>query len=233
MATRSLLFIVSFLFIMLSATFAQQGKDSAITANVIHDTTASKEIDSSVAKQDTIVKPKKSKKELTAQDDSVINKYNPQAATIRSAIIPGWGQFYNKQYWKIPIVWGALGITAGVFVSNLNTYKELKQAVIYRSDADTANDKLIPKYLQPFPTSVLKNYRNEYRQNVDYSVLVFFLFWGLNVVDATVSAHLKTFDVSPSISMKIRPNLNYLNTPGVSVVFSFREKSKLPHMPVP
>lgn len=233
MATRSLLFIVFLLFIMSSASFAQQGKDTAVSLKATSDTTISKKIDSSVAKHDTIVKPKKSKKELTAQDDSVINKYNPKAATIRSAIIPGWGQFYNKKYWKIPIVWGALGITAGVFVYNLNTYKELKQAVIYRSDTIPWNDTLINPELKNLSTSALKNYRNEYRQNVDYSVLVFFLFWGLNVVDATVDAHLKTFDVSPNISMKIRPNLNYLNSPGISVVFSFREKSQLPHMPVP
>jgi len=233
MATRSLLFIVFLLFIMSSASFAQQGKDTAISLKTTSDTTISKKIDSSVATHDTIVKPKKSKKELTAQDDSVINKYNPKAATIRSAIIPGWGQFYNKKYWKIPIVWGALGITAGVFVYNLNSYKELKQAVIYKSDTIPSNDTLIPKYLQPFSISVLKNARNGYRQSVDYSVLVFFLFWGLNIVDATVDAHLKTFDISPNLSMKIRPNLNYLNSPGISVVFSFREKSKLPHMPVP
>jgi hypothetical protein len=218
---------------MFSASFAQQGKDTAISLKAASDTTISKKIDSSVAAHDTIVKPKKSKKELTAQDDSVINKYNPKAATIRSAIIPGWGQFYNKKYWKIPIVWGALGITAGVFVYNLNTYKELKQAVIYRSDTIPWNDTLINPELKNLSTSALKNYRNEYRQNVDYSVLVFFLFWGLNIVDATVDAHLKTFDISPNLSMKIRPNLNYLNSPGISVVFSFREKSKLPHMPLP
>ncbi|HEY5367515.1 MAG TPA: DUF5683 domain-containing protein [Hanamia sp.] len=230
MATRSLFFIVLFLFTMLSATFAQQGKDTVITQKAISNTNVSNKIDPSIAKNDTIVKPKKSKQKLSAADDSVINKYNPKAATIRSAIFPGWGQFYNKKYWKIPIVWGALGITAGVFVGNLNTYKECKQAVIYRSEG---KDSLISPKLQPLSTSSLTYYRNYYRQNIDYSVLVFFLFWGLNIVDATVDAHLKTFDISPDLSMKIRPNLNYLNSPGVSVVFSFREKSKLPCMPMP
>lgn len=211
-------------------SFAQQGKDTVITLAANPDTTIPKKIDADAVKEDTTVITKKSKKGLMAKDDSVINKYNPKAATIRSAIIPGWGQFYNKQYWKIPIVYGALGITAGVFVSNLDTYKEFKQAVIDRSER---RDSLVPERLQPLSTSSLKYYRNEYRQNIDYSVLVFFLFWGLNVVDATVSAHLKTFDVSPDIGMKFRPNLNYLNSPGVSFVFFFKEKSKLPSMPVP
>lgn len=233
MATRSLFFIVFFLLIMFQVSFAQQGKDTVITLAANPDTTIPKKIDADAAKEDTTVITKKSKKVLMAKDDSVINKYNPKAATIRSAIIPGWGQYYNKQYWKIPIVYGALGITAGVFFSNLNTYKEFKQAVIYRSDTIPWNDTLIAKKLQVLSTSTLKFYRNEYRQNIDYSVLVFFLFWGLNVVDATVAAHLKTFDVGPDISMKIRPNLNYLNSPGVSFVFFFKEKGKLPSMPVP
>ncbi len=233
MATRSLFFIAVFLFNILPASFAQQEKDTITTLSATIDTSITKKIDPTSAKRDTVVVPKKSKAKLSAADDSVINKYNPKAATIRSAIIPGWGQFYNKKYWKIPLVWGALGITAGVFVSNLNYYKEFKQAVIYRSDTIPSNDTLIPKILQPLSTSTLMYYRDEYRQNIDYSVLVFFLFWGLNIVDATVDAHLKTFDISPNLSMKIRPNLNYLNSPGVSVVFSFREKSKLPSMPVP
>ena len=64
-------------------------------------------------------------------------------ATLRSAVLPGWGQAYNKKYWKIPIVYGALGVTTGVFFYNLKTYKQLRKAVIYRSDKDTSNDNLI------------------------------------------------------------------------------------------
>src|SRR5258708_39171012 len=63
------------------------------------------------AKKDSIV-PKK-----IASD--TVKKFNPSTATIRSAIIPGWGQAYNKKYWKIPLVYGALGTTAGIFFYNL------------------------------------------------------------------------------------------------------------------
>lgn len=174
----------------------------------------------------TAIKPADStnKKNILALDTSA-NKYNPKVATFRSAVIPGWGQAYNKKYWKIPIIYGALGITAGVFFDNLKTYKLLKKAIIYRSDTIAANDALIDRRFKNLSTESIRSYRNSYRQNVDYSVLVFIVFWGLNVVDATVDAHLKAFDVSDNISLKIKPGYNpNANTGGVSLVFSFKDK---------
>lgn len=156
---------------------------------------------------------------LTAKDTTL--KFNPAKATIRSAIIPGWGQAYNKKYWKIPIVYGALGTTAAVFFYNLKTYKALKQAYIYISDNDPSNDSLIDSRFKVLSPESIRSYRNSFRQNVDYSVLVFLIFWALNVVDATVDAHLKGFDVSNDITLKIKPSLNY-NSTGISFVFAFK-----------
>ena len=73
---------------------------------------------------------------------------------------------------------------------------------------DTANYYEIPDYLQPISTESLRYYRDSYRQAMDYSILLFILFWGLNVVDAAVDAHLKSFDVSPDLSMQFKPYLN-------------------------
>ena len=75
-----------------------------------------------------------SSKNLLALDTAISKKHNPKIATLRSAILPGWGQAYNRKYWKIPIVYGALGTTAGIFFYNLKTYKLLRKAVIFRSD---------------------------------------------------------------------------------------------------
>ena len=77
-------------------------------------------------KEDTLIlsgnKPDTSGKNILALDTTVRKKkYNPKVATFRSLVLPGWGQAYNKQYWKIPIVYGALGTTAGVFLYNLKT----------------------------------------------------------------------------------------------------------------
>ena len=153
--------------------------------------------------------------------------YNPRIAMYRSAILPGWGQAYNKKYWKIPIIYAALGTTTYLFFYNLNTYKSLKQSYIYKTDTIPGNDALIPPEFQNLNANSLRIYRNEYRKNVDYSVLFFFIFWGLNVVDATVDAHLKAFDVSDNLSLQINPGYSPMaNTNGISFVFDIHSKNK-------
>jgi hypothetical protein len=165
-----------------------------------------------------------STKNLLSQDTEA-KKFNPKKATFRSALIPGWGQAYNKKYWKIPIIYAALGTTASIFFYNLDTYKLLKQAVIYRSDTIASNDALIDRRFASLSLESIRTYRNSYRQNIDYSVLFFIIFWGLNVADATVDAHLKSFDVSNDISLKIKPHYNFsMNAPGLTFLLSFRDK---------
>lgn len=190
----------------------------------------------SFAQQDSL--PGKGKKDPSppAVTDTLV-KHDPRKATIRSAIIPGWGQATNKKYWKIPIVYAALGITGYVFFDNIKTYKEVQYAYKVSVEKDTANYDNVADYLKPFvPDEVtsLDNYRREFRRNIDYSVLVFLLFWGLNVVDATVDAHLRDFDVSPNLSMKIKPMLPVGGMPGtttgtgISLVFDIHKaKGKL------
>lgn len=149
-------------------------------------------------------------------------KFDPRKATIRSAIIPGWGQIYNKKYWKLPLVYGALGITGGIFFYNISTYKALKAAYINISDGDDSNNNLIDPRFSNLTEGAIRSYRDSYRQNIDYSVLFFILFWGLNVVDATVDAHLKAFDVGDELSLRIKPGYSELaNTTGVSLVLHF------------
>lgn len=154
-------------------------------------------------------------------------KYNPRIATIRSAILPGWGQATNKKYWKIPVVYAALGATTYIFFRNVKQYREARDAYLNAIDGDFTNDFQIP---QPYfsvkdQPERIKNFRNEVRQNIDYSVLFFILFWGLNVVDATVDAHLKTFDVSNDLSLQIKPGYSPLaRTNGISLVLNIHPK---------
>ncbi len=176
-------------------------------------------INSTNKKQDTLAK-----KNILSLDTSA-KKYNPRVATFRSAVLPGWGQAYNKKYWKIPVIYGVLGTTAAVFFYNLKTYKILKEAVILRSDSDPLNDSLVDPRFINFSTESIRSNRNSFRQNIDYSVLFFLLFWGINVVDATVDAHLKSFDVSDNISFRVKPGYSpNANTAGISLVFAFKEK---------
>ncbi len=171
--------------------------------------------------------------------DSVLNTHSPRKAAIRSAIIPGWGQAYNKRYWKIPIVYGALGTAAGVFIYNIKNYRELRFAYQAKYKAslpvfDPANPrpgpfrdstdyfKIEPKLL-PYDQNFLRVNRDDFRRNVDYSVIAFLVLWGLNVVDATVDAHLKSFDVSPDLTFRIKPGFSELgNTHGVSLILAFK-----------
>jgi hypothetical protein len=166
--------------------------------------------------------------------DSVLESNGPRRAAIRSAIIPGWGQAYNKKYWKIPIVYGARGTSAGIFFYNLKYYKQFRFAYTARVAAtqsstnpspDSTGYKATPANLQApfFDLASLKVYRDDFRRNIDYSVLAFILLWGLNVVDATVDAHLKTFDVSPDLSLKFHIGHSEMaNTNGISVILALK-----------
>lgn len=153
--------------------------------------------------------------------------FNPRTATLRSAILPGWGQIYNKKYWKLPLVWGALGTTAGIYFYNVKNYRSLKEAYIYLTDTDPNNDGQVNPLYRNLSAESIRSYRNSFRQNVDYSVLFFLLFWGLNVVDATVDAHLKAFDVDDNLSLEIRPGYSPMaKTSGISLVLNIGKTNK-------
>ena len=162
-----------------------------------------------------------------ATADSLERIHSPRKAAIRSAILPGWGQIYNKKYWKLPLVYGALGTTAGIFVYNLRSYRDLRDAYRIIINKDTANFPNVAPNLQPFiannQSEQLRTLRNEFRQNIDYTVLVFIALWGLQVVDATVDAHLKTFDVSPDLSLRFKAGYSDLaRAPAVGIVLQFK-----------
>ena len=163
--------------------------------------------------------------------DSVIRKHSPKKAAIRSALIPGWGQAYNKRYWKIPIVYGALGVSGGIFLFNLKNYRELKQAYIARNRAlptsagpgDSTEYRKLERIYQVLDINAIRTYRDEYRRNIDYSALFFILLWGLNVVDATVDAHLRSFDVTPDLSFRFRIGTSEMaGTTGLSLILAFK-----------
>ena len=160
--------------------------------------------------------------------DSILKYHSPKKAAIRSAIFPGLGQIYNKKYWKLPIVWGALGVSGAVFAYNLTQYRDLRFAYKAKTEA-RANPPDSTNYFQIRPDLVnldynaTRNYRDEYRRQIDYSAIFFIVLWGLNVVDAAVDAHLKSFDVSPDLSFKVKFGKSDLaGTTGMSLVLALR-----------
>ena len=157
-----------------------------------------------------------------AKKDS-LSKYNPRKAIIRSVILPGWGQVTNHKIWKVPIVYAALGVTTYLFVRNLHQYRDAKQAYILATDNNPANDNQIkqPYFNVKDQPERIRLFRNGVRQNMDYCGIFFLAFWGLNVADAAVDAHLKTFDVSNDLSLQLKPGYSPMaNTAGVSLVLN-------------
>ncbi len=120
---------------------------------------AQSKIDTLGARQSQIYSPSKS----------------PTGAMLRSAIIPGWGQFYNKAYWKIPIIWGASAGFIYYWIWNNNLYKS--NADLYSRTGENGYYEL----------------REFYRDQRDLNGVFLFITYLLNIVDAYVDAHLFDF----------------------------------------
>ena len=169
----------------------------------------------------------------TTGESAITKKHSPRTAAIRSAILPGLGQIYNKKYWKLPIIYGTIGTTVGVFIYNLNNYRDTRFAYNAKYKAslqpplrDSTDYFKIKPELLPLSLESLRYYRNQFRRDVDYWALFILLAWSLNVVDATVDAHLKSFDVSPDLSLQIKPGRSEMaGTSGISLVLNIGKNS--------
>jgi hypothetical protein len=187
------------------------------------------------------VKPEKTDSPYKV-DSFTRKKHDPRKATLYSTFLPGLGQVYNKKYWKVPIVAAALGIPAYLYFSNRREVKNAQFAIniiVNRAGDTSAVSQAVLNTVEPQfreavaggYDNVLRSYRNQVRQYEDYSVLFFMLFWGLQIVDATVDAHLKDFDVSDKLSMRIAPSSESMHMVGggVSLVFDMH---KARHRPI-
>ena len=181
--------------------------------------------------------PEKNQAVQVSSDSGVVSSpkkdsipyHDPKIATRRSALIPGWGQAYNRQYWKIPIAYGIIAIPVVMYVYNNDYYKKMKFAYEARYKEAQGDNSDVPKIdpeLVNLPITSLLNYRNVYRRDRDYSVLFFLIAWGFQVADATVFAHLKQFDVSNNLSMQVRPQLDPISkNAGLSLTFQLKSHS--------
>lgn len=157
---------------------------------------------------------------LIAKDSVVgttIDPLRPAKAAFFSAILPGLGQAYNKKYWKIPIVYGAMG-------TSLYFYKENNR--LYHEYRDAYKDRLAGKQDE---YTFLDNNRliaaqRLYQRNRDLSLLITGLFYILNIVDANVDAHLMQFNVDENLSMTpkvFQDQINYAPNLGFTLNYSF------------
>ncbi|MDY0216742.1 MAG: DUF5683 domain-containing protein [Bacteroidales bacterium] len=137
--------------------------------------------------------------------DSIPTKialHSPKKAAIYSAVLPGLGQVYNQKYWKIPIVYAGLGGSAYFFYANNKEYQVFRKELQARFLNETEN--LNPKFAN-YSESNLVSLKNYYQRNRELSILVAVVVYALNILDASVDAHLFSFDVSDDLSFSIQP----------------------------
>lgn len=155
------------------------------------------------------IKADKPVKHVATTDSVLRKKHSPVMAGCLS-IIPGGGQIYNKKYWKLPIVYGALGIS-GYFVYDFaHQMVSYKKEFINRRDGNTA--LLNPKYSIETDANILA-LKNTYRRRMEIAIAITAVLYVLNIVDAIVDAHLYYFDISDDLSMSLTPSVaptNYM-----------------------
>lgn len=122
---------------------------------------------------------------------------DPGRATIYSILLPGLGQIYNGEYFKVPIYWGCLLGAAHFWVNNNTNYVRFKRI---HNEATTN-----PNYSEGISGETAKWYRDEYRRYRDYSILATVAFYLLQVIDANVFAYMHDFEVSDDIALRLEP----------------------------
>ncbi len=131
----------------------------------------------------------------STSDSVFVMQKSPTGAILRSAVLPGWGQFYNESYWKIPVVWGSLGYLVYVWIHNNNLYNDYKD--LYAETV--SNNNASNTYLR---------IREFYRDQRDLFAVYIGLAYVLNVLDAYVDAHMFDFSVSENPATG-SPQLNF------------------------
>ena len=147
-----------------------------------------------------------------------IDPLRPTKAAFYSAIVPGLGQAYNKKYWKIPIVYGAIGTSLYFYIDNNKKYHKTRDAYKRRL-LGFDNDEY--QYLDD---NRLVQAQRFYQRNRDLSLLISVGLYILNIVDANVDAHLKQFNVNDKLSFQpqIYPNeINYKPNLGLTLNYKF------------
>lgn len=147
-----------------------------------------------------------------------IDPLTPAKAAFYSAILPGLGQAYNKKYWKIPIVYGAIGTSLYFYIDNNRKYHQYRDAYKRRLEGYT-DDKF--SYLDK--TRLIAG-QKFYQRNRDLSALVTLAFYALNIVDANVDAALLQFNVDENLSVRpiIYPNdVTFKTNVGLTLNYNF------------
>lgn len=160
---------------------------------------------------------------VIAQDDSVkvLKKHSPKRAALYSTVIPGLGQAYNRKYWKIPIVYGGIGTCAYFTIFSNGRYTEFRDAWRELNATDPNGTMEFDGYL--YTLNGLETGKNYYRRNRDLFTIFTAGVYLMNIIDASVDAHLFDFDISDDLTMQVQPiPVQVSNTGAISPGFSIK-----------
>lgn len=129
-------------------------------------------------------------------------------ATIYSILVPGLGQIYNKEYWKLPLYLGGMVCAYHFYSDNSTNFKRFKN--IY-AEASTGVEGV------PISKEQAKYYRDLYRRYRDYSLLALAAVYVLQIIDANVFSYMHDFEVSDDLAVKVTPAVI---TPGNELVMN-------------
>ncbi|MBC5837267.1 DUF5683 domain-containing protein [Flavobacterium muglaense] len=147
-----------------------------------------------------------------------IDPLTPAKAAFYSAILPGLGQAYNKKYWKIPLVYGAIGTSLYFYIDSNKKYHQYRDAYKRRLEGYTDDNY---SYLDD---SRLITGQKFYQRNRDLSALFVVAFYALNIIDANVDAALLQFNVDENLSLKptVYPNdVTFRPNVGLTINYNF------------
>lgn len=144
---------------------------------------------------------------------------NPKRAAMLSAVLPGLGQVYNRQYWKVPLIYGGALMIGHYIRYQDRLYNSFRSAYFAATDSD-------PNTINPYPVSsdlLLRN-AEQLRRDRDYLMIIGGLFYLLQIADAHISAHLHEFQINDALSLDIQPAIqpSALISRSVGVSFSLR-----------
>ena len=141
----------------------------------------------------------------------------PKKAALFSAMLPGGGQFYNRQWWKVPVIYAGVATSFYFLIDNTNQYRKYRTAYLASLNPLGSDEPLLKRYNQ----QQLKTLQDAYRQNLDLTTLFTAVGYTIQVLDALVFAHLKNFDVSQDLSLRMKPVVMPAGGLGLGLVMGF------------
>ncbi|MEM9685794.1 MAG: DUF5683 domain-containing protein [Bacteroidota bacterium] len=159
-----------------------------------------------------------------------IDPLSPSRAAFYSALLPGLGQAYNKKYWKIPIVYAAIGTGVYFYISNTNFYNQYRDAYKSRLAGFTTDEfydidgsGVIPGN-PDISDSALQDAQEFYQRNRDLSLLITVGLYALNIIDANVDAHLRQYNIDEDLTIRPvfeRNQMDFNIYSGISLTYTF------------